>query len=345
MPELRENLATKRWVVIATERAKRSDDFKKGKELPAPRPAYDAKCPFCEGNEMPDQEEIFAIRRPGTEPGGKGWKLRVIPNKYPVLVPPQKGASIEVKRHKAGIYLHMEGIGKHELVIENAAHNKTIATMTIEEVSAVIKAYQARYIALDRDPSYKQVIIFRNQGAGAGASQLHPHSQIIAGPMIPQHMRYAFAEAQRYYDELGKCVFCDMIKYELAEKERLVMQNDKFVAFVPYASLLPYETWILPIKHSTSFANLLPEDMGPLAQILHDILAKLYYGLSNPDYNYCIRSVPHYLACEPYYHWHIQVLPRLTTPAGFEIGSGIAVNVTLPEESAKFLREFNIEAR
>ncbi len=342
MPELRENLATKRWVAIATERAKRSDDFNKGKELPAPRPAYDAKCPFCEGNETPDQTEEFSIRDPGTRPGEKGWKIRAIPNKYPVLVPARKGASIEVKRHKAGIYLHMEGIGKHEVIVENPAHNKTIATMTLDEVATVIKAYHERYLALDRDPAYKQVLIFRNQGAGAGASQLHPHSQIIATAIIAQHMRYALIEAQRYFDELGKCVFCDMIKYELAEKERLVMQNDKFVAFVPYAALLPYETWILPLKHSTSFANLLPEDTGSLAQILRDILAKLYYGLNNPDYNYCIKSVPHYSACEPYYHWHIQILPRLTTPAGFEIGSGMAVNVALPEESAKFLREFKV---
>lgn len=343
MPELRENLATKRWVIIATERAKRPEDFKKGKELPAPRPPYDEKCPFCEGNETSDQDEALSIRDPGTKAGEKGWKLRVIPNKYPALVPAQKGASIEVKRHKAGIYLHMEGTGKHEVVVENPAHNKTIATMSVEEVAAVIKSYHERYLALDWDPAYKQVIIFRNQGAGAGASQLHPHSQIIATAIIPQHMRYAFNEAQRYYEELGRCVFCDMIKYELAEKERLVMQNDKFVAFVPYAALLPFETWILPLKHKTTFSDLSPEDIEPLAQILHDILAKFYYGMNNPDYNYCIRSVPHYSACEPYYHWHIQILPRLTTPAGFEIGSGMSVNVALPEESAKFLREFKPE--
>lgn len=343
MPQLRENLATKRWVIIATERAKRPEDFKKGKELPAPRPPYDEKCPFCEGNERPDEEEVFAIRAPGTKPGQKGWKLRVIPNKYPALVPPQKSSSVEVKRHKAGIYLYTEGAGKHEVVIENPAHDKTIATMSLEEVETIINAYRERYLALDRDPAYKQVIIFRNQGGGAGASQVHPHSQIIATAIIPQHIRYALNEAQRYYEELGKCVFCDMIKYELAEKERMVIKNDKFIAFVPYAALLPYETWILPLKHSTSFAGLFPEDISSLAQILRDIAAKLYYGLNNPDYNYCVRSVPHYSACEPYYHWHIQILPRLTTPAGFEIGSGISINVALPEESAKFLREFKVE--
>jgi len=343
MPELRENLATKRWVIISTERAKRPEDFKKGKELPAPRPPYDEKCPFCEGNETAEQQEILAVRGPGTKPGEKEWKLRVVPNKYPALVPAQKGAAVEVKRHKSGIYLYMEGTGKHEVIIENPAHNKTIATMTVDEVATVIKAYHDRYLALDWDPAYKLVIIFRNQGAGAGASQLHPHSQIVATAMIPHHIRYALIEAQRYYEELGKCVFCDMIKYELAEKERIVMQNDKFVAFVPYAAMLPYETWILPLKHSTSFADLPPEDINPLAQILHDVLAKLYYGLNNPDYNYCIRSVPHYSACEPYYHWYIQILPRLSTPAGFEIGSGMSINVTLPEESAKFLREFKPE--
>jgi UDPglucose--hexose-1-phosphate uridylyltransferase len=165
--------------------------------------------------------------------------------------------------------------------------------MSIEEVSRVIRAYQERYMVLDWDPAYKLVIIFRNHGGKAGASQVHPHSQIAAASLVPLHMRYALMEAQRYYEE-------------------------------------------------TTFADLQPEDIEPLSQILHDVLAKFYRGMNNPDYNYCIRSAPHYSSSGPYYHWHIQIMPRLTTPAGFEIGSGISINVALPEESAKFLREIKI---
>jgi UDPglucose--hexose-1-phosphate uridylyltransferase len=341
MPELRENLATKRWVIIATERAKRPEEFVKKKEIIV-HPAYDPKCPFCEGNEAVSKEEIIGYRREGTKPGEKGWYLRVIPNKFPALVP-STSPRVEVKRSKSGIYLCMDGVGKHELVIENAAHNKTIATMNTEEVERIIRAYHERYLALDWDPHYKLVIIFRNQGGLAGASQVHPHSQIVATAIVPHHIRHAFYEAQRYFDELGRCVFCDMIKNELHEKERIILKNEKFIAFMPYAALVPYETWILPLQHVTSFADLHEEDISPLAQILRDILSKFYYSLNNPDYNYCIRSVPHYSACEPYYHWYIQILPRITTVAGFEIGSGMSINITLPEETAKFLREFEVK--
>ncbi len=342
MPELRENLATKRWVIIATERAKRPEDFIKKKEAPCAHPPYDPNCPFCEGNEEMSKEEILGYRKEGAGFGGKGWYVRVVPNKFPALIPSQS-SEVEVKRSKSGIYLYMEGVGKHEVVIENTAHNKTVATMTIEEVERIIKAYHDRYLALDWDPRYKLIIIFRNQGSLAGASQVHPHSQIVATAVVPHHIREAFYEAQRYFDELGKCVFCDMIKSEIREKERIILQNDKFIAFVPYAAMVPYEVWILPLAHATSFADLQPEDVRPLAQILQNILAKFYHSLNNPDYNYCIRSVPHYSACEPYYHWYVQILPRLTTVAGFEIGSGLNINIALPEESAKFLREFKIE--
>jgi UDPglucose--hexose-1-phosphate uridylyltransferase len=182
MPEIRENPATKRWVIIATERAKRPEDFKKSVETAIEHPAYDPKCPFCEGNEKPGDEEIFSLRAPGTKPGGKGWHVKVIPNKFPALVPPQAGDSIEVKRHKSGMYLHMEGIGKHEVVVESPIHNKTIATMSIEEVSRIIRAYQERYMVLDWDPAYKLVIIFRNNG---GRPELPRSTRIHRSWLLP----------------------------------------------------------------------------------------------------------------------------------------------------------------
>ena len=150
--------------------------------------------------------------------------------------------------------------------------------------------------------------------------------------------------ATRFFDNSGDCIFCRTLAEELIQKKRMVLESEHFAAFVPYAGAAPFITWIFPRRHMASFGSINEAEMRDMAHILKDTLAKLYYGLNNPDYNYCIRSVPHYSACEPYYHWHIQILPRLTTPAGFEIGSGIAVNVALPEETAKFLREFKIEA-
>ncbi len=342
MPELRQNLATKEWVIIATERAKRPEEFAKKKEsLVTPTP-HDANCPFCEGNESKAPDEILGYRSEGTKAGEKGWQLRVIPNKFPALIP-SAVCPVCAQRSKSGIYLRMNGVGKHEVIIENPDHSKTVGTMSVAEVEKVIRAYHDRYLVLDWDPAYKLIIIFRNQGTLAGASLVHPHSQLVATAIVPSHIRNRIYEAQRYYDELGKCVFCDIIENEMDEKERIVLQNDKFIAFVPYAASVPYEIWILPKKHETSFADLQPNDIAPLAQTLQSVLAKLYYSLNNPDYNYCINTVPHYSSSEPYYHWHIQILPRLSTRAGFEIGSGININVALPEESAKFLREFEVK--
>lgn len=340
MPELRQNLATKEWVIIATERAKRPEEFAKKKELLVTSPSYDANCPFCEGNESKTPNEILGYRKDGTKPGEKGWQVRVVPNKFPALIP--SATSVVVERSKSGIYLRMDGIGKHEVIIENPDHSKTLGTMSVAEVENVIRGYHDRYLVLDWDPSYKLIIIFRNQGTLAGASLLHPHSQLVATAIVPSHIRNRLYEAQRYYDELGRCVFCDVIENELNEKERIILQNDRFIAFVPYAASVPHEIWILPLRHETSFADLQPDDINPLAQILQNILAKMYHSLNNPDYNYCLNTVPHYSSDEPYYHWHIQILPRLSTQAGFEIGSGIHINVALPEESAKFLREFKI---
>lgn len=339
MPELRQNLATKEWVIISTERAKRPEEFAKKKESPLALPSYDPACPFCEGNESQTPEEILGYRKEGTKAGQKGWQVRVVPNKFPALVP-SAASAVGVQRSKSGIYLRMDGVGKHEVIVENPDHGKTLGTMSVAEVEKVIRAYHERYLVLDWDPAYRLIIIFRNQGSLAGASLLHPHSQLVATAIVPSHVRNRIYEAQRYYDELGRCVFCDMIKNEIEEKERIILQNEKFIAFVPYAASVPYEIWILPKRHEASLADLQPDDVSNLAQVLQKILAKLYHSLNNPDYNYCINSLPHYSYSGPYYHWHIQILPRLTTRAGFEIGSGININVALPEESAKFLREF-----
>ncbi|MCS7264592.1 MAG: galactose-1-phosphate uridylyltransferase [Armatimonadetes bacterium] len=333
MPELRQDYATKEWVIIATERAKRPHDFLKGRKEPEPLPNYDPNCPFCPGNEHMTPPETFAIRN-GTLPNTSDWRVRVVPNKFPALVPDGRP-----KRTRLGLYLRMDGVGHHEVVIESPEHDKTLALLPNWQVEDVVRAYLSRYRALNANPSNELVLIFRNQGEKAGTSLVHPHSQIVATPIVPVPIRRALYEAERHYDALGRCVFCDILEHELECKERIVAENEHFVAFVPYAARVPFEVHILPSQHQASFGELPDEQVNAFAAILKLVLSKLYFGLKNPDYNFAIITAPQYSQGEPHFHWNLKILPRLTTPAGFEIGSGMYINIALPEENAKFLRE------
>jgi UDPglucose--hexose-1-phosphate uridylyltransferase len=243
------------------------------------------------------------------------------------------------KRRRRGLYLEMDGCGQHEVVIETPDHSKTIATMTDEEVTRVVRTYLDRFLAMDRSDWNQLIIIFRNQGEEAGTSLVHPHSQIIGTPIVPEEIRRRLEEAQRYYDDNGTCVYCDILDAELREEIRLVSSNSGFVALCPFASTVPYELWLLPRRHSSSFGVLTVEEAGLLAKLLRDVLYRLYRLLRNPDYNYVIRSAPHHAAGEPHFHWYLEILPRLTTRAGFEIGSGMNVNIVAPEDAAQQLRE------
>jgi len=233
----------------------------------------------------------------------------------------------------------MDGVGHHEVVIESPEHNKTLALLTQQQFEDVIRAYLSRYQALNANPANELVLIFRNQGERAGTSLVHPHSQIVATPIVPVPIRRALYEAERHYDALGRCVFCDIIDHELNCNERMVAENKDFVAFVPYAARVPFEIHILPRQHQASFGELPYEQVSAFAAILRLLLRKLHFGLKNPDYNFVISTAPHYSQGEPHFHWHLKILPRLTTPAGFELGSGMYINVALPEENAEFLRE------
>ena len=336
MPELRQDYATKEWVIIATERAKRPHEFTKGRADPPPLPERDPHCPFCPGNEDKTPPEVFAIRN-NTPPDTTGWLVRVIPNKFPALVPDGRP-----QRSRQGLYLRMDGTGHHEVVIETPEHHKTLGLLTHKQVEDVVQADRARYQALNADPANELVLIFRNQGERAGTSLVHPHSQIVAMPIVPVPIRRQLYEAERHYDALGRCVFCDIIAYELEVKERIVLDSDQFIAFVPYAARGPFEVHILPKTHQASFGELRDEQVSDFAGVLQTVLRKLYFGLKNPDYNFAIITSPHYSQGEPHFHWHLRILPRLTTPAGFEMGTGMFINVAVPEENAQFLREVKL---
>ena len=331
MPEIRQNRATKEWVIIAAERAKRPGDFNP-KEEKKILPKFDRDCPFCPGNEHKTPPELFSYRRAGTEKDTPGWWIRVIPNKFPALIP-----EVELGRVSERFFSKMKGYGRHEVIIESPEHNLSLGNMSLKQVEEVCLIYRERYIELSAEKNIKTIIIFRNHGLGAGTSLLHPHSQLIALPLVPTHIRHLLEEATRYYDDHVFCVFCDMVKEELEFKKRVLLETESFVAFHPFASKVPFETWIVPKVHNAGFGNISVDEAKGLAFVLREILGRLYSKLSDPDYNLVLNTAPISDSSEDFYHWYIQILPRLTTPAGFELGSGVYINTALPEETAKFL--------
>jgi UDPglucose--hexose-1-phosphate uridylyltransferase len=253
VPDLRQDVATRIWTIVATERAKRPDQFAKDKHKSEPLRAHDARCPFCPGNEHMTPEASYTLPEPGSE--ADGWVVRVVPNKFSALAVPRPGSESR-RRRKKGLYLEMDGCGQHEVVIETPDHSKTIATMTAEEVTRVVHTYRERFLAMDRSDWNQLIIIFRNQGERAGTSLLHPHSQIIGTPVVPEEVRRRLEEAQRYYDDTGTCVYCDIIEEEIKNEIRLVSSNAGFVALCPFASTVPYEIWILQLCSKVSTSSL-----------------------------------------------------------------------------------------
>jgi len=328
VPQLRYNIATGDWVIFATERAKRPHDFIKAKKEEKVLPEYKENCPFCPGNENKTPGEIFRL---GDE---KKWRARCVPNLFGALSPNEN-----VQRKIDGIYISMGGYGNHEVIIENPRHNTCIALMSNEEVEDIIRVYKERYICLQDMPEIECIIIFKNHGLAAGTSLEHPHSQLIATPIIPPHIKGRIDVAQDYFEKTGNCVYCKTIEEELMAKTRVVLETDSFVSFLPYAGMGPFVIWICPKRHMSGFSEIKDEEIRDLASNLKSTLQKLYYGLDNPDFNYVIRS---YAAKEKnvrYLHWYLNIIPRLSQPAGFELGSAMFINTSSPEESAEFLRQ------
>jgi UDPglucose--hexose-1-phosphate uridylyltransferase len=330
--QLRQDPTTKEWVIIAAERSKRPHDFVKAEEH-VEKPPYDAECPFCEGNESLTPHESLAYRRGGPA-DGPGWWVRVVPNRFPAL-----SSDGSLQREEMGFFRMMDGVGVHEVVVESPIHNKILPLMDNEQVEEILLAYRERYLALREDRRIKLVIIFKNHGPAAGTSLEHGHSQIVGTAVVPSDIRRRLDQAARHYDDHGTCVYCDTIQEELKCGTRIVMDTERFVVLQPFASRTPFETWIVPKEHQASFGLISVEDSKKFATILRETLFRLYSKLSNPDFNYVIRTAPIRDEQEDYYHWHLQIVPRLTTTAGFEMGSGMYINVSLPEETARFLAE------
>ena len=331
MTELRQNLITKDWVIIATDRAKRPDQFSQLDKPQKVLHSYKDDCPFCAGNEALTGPESFRLD------DANGWKVRAVPNKYPALSP--EGEKV---RKTQGIFRSLSGVGYHEVIIDNPRHDLTTALMSVEDVANIIKVYQQRYSEIRKDSRVQTILIFKNHGKGAGTSLEHPHSQIAATPIVPYELRIRIQEAMRYFDDMGECLFCRTLAEELAAGERIIFESQHFVAFIPYAALSPFHIWIFPRRHSSSFDDITDEEMADLALNMKTVLAKVYFGLNNPDYNYNIRSIPTDELRTDYFHWYIAIVPRVSLVAGFELGSGMFINTSLPEESAAFLRSVEI---
>jgi UDPglucose--hexose-1-phosphate uridylyltransferase len=333
MPELRQNVATKEWVIIATERAKRPDNFIEVDTLPTidREPGHDSDCPFCPGNEEPERE---IERQPETGP----WQIRVVRNKYPALT---QNGKLPVRTFD-GVHRYIAGVGHHEVVVEHPQHNTSWALMTYAEIKQLLLTYHHRGWQIRKNTHMEQMIYFKNHGPRSGASLKHPLSQIIAMPVVPNYIRHRMEEARRYSDDHGQCVYCMMAQDEFDRGERTICANEHFVAFVLYAALSPFHLWIMPREHSVSFLYSQPDQIESLAEILHNVLRRLYYGLNDPSYNLIIHSAPLKEISNNYLHWYVSIIPRVSRTAGFELGSGMFINPALPEASAEYLRDMKM---
>jgi UDPglucose--hexose-1-phosphate uridylyltransferase len=336
MPELRKDPIIDRWVIISTERGKRPVFI--AEEGEAAKPGV--ICPLCPGNEAMTPPEVFAIRPAAVSspPNSPDWLLRVVPNKFPAL-----RIEGDLNKQGVGLYDRMNGVGAHEVIVETPIHDQTLTGMEVAAVQNLFIAYRERTVDLLRDKRFKFIMIFKNSGAMAGASLAHSHSQLIALPIIPKRLSEEITGSLSYYKYRDRCVFCDIVAQETEERRRVIYENAHFLAISPFASRFPFETWILPKRHEESFvSSKAGDDYFSIADALSTVLRKLEKVLNSPPYNFMIHTTPSELANSPYYHWHIEIIPRLTKLAGFEWGTGFYINPTPPEEATTFLQEADV---
>ena len=318
---------------MASERGLRPNDFKG-----AATPENPHNCPFCPGNEDETPPSIYTLYSESVKGVKKqkhkkqDWRLRVVLNKYPALITQGRGASMA-----DGMYDHMDGIGSHEVVIETPRHDQQLEDMPVSEIAGIFKTFILRVNAIKKDPRIKYVMIFKNFGRNAGASLAHPHSQIIAMPMAPIRVAQEIDGARAYREENGDCVFCDILRQEIESKKRVVGENDNFLAITPYASRFAFETWILPKKHESHFERTAPGLTRDLAAIVKSTIGKLHVSMADLAYNLVVHSMPVQDPASEHYHWHIEIMPKLSMVAGFEWGTGFYINTVLPEEAAELM--------
>ncbi len=328
MSELRKDPIVGRWVIISTERGKRPSDWASETKIKG-----GGFCPFCPGNEDKTPPEIMAIRPISDEKNVPGWNIRVVPNKFPAL-----HIEGELYRKGEGNYDMMNGVGAHEVVIETPNHALDLAELSEENLLNVILIFRDRTIDLKRDIRFKYILIFKNHGVAAGASLEHTHSQLIATPIIPKRVAEELEGSKRFYDYKERCIFCDIIRQELKSQSRIVSSSNSYIVIEPFAPRFPFETWILPKQHYSHFENMPDVLYSELGIVLKEILTRMNNVLGYPPYNFMLHNSP---VQEPEfleYHWHIEIIPKLTKIAGFEWGSGFYINPVPPELAAENLK-------
>ncbi len=333
MPELRKDPIVGRWVIIATERAKRPVATRTEHEQPK-----GSFCPFCAGSEQNTPVEILAYRDRHTRPNEPGWRVRVVPNKFPALQ-----VEGDLGKRGEGIYDKMNGIGAHEVIIECPFHEISMANLSEDNIREVLWVYRDRLVDLKKDPRLVYGMLFKNVGAAAGASLEHSHSQLIVTPIVPINVWEEMNGGLEFFGYRGRCIYCDMIHQELATEKRVVLDLPNFVVLTPYASRFPFETWIIPKNHNSHFENIQKTEVDELGSVLKTILMKLEVALDKPAYNYIIHTAPFDTQALPHYHWHMEIMPRLTRVAGFEWGTGFYINPVPPEEAAAYLRDVAVD--
>ncbi len=329
MPELRKDPVTGRWVIISTDRQKRPNDF----VFERARIIGREHCPFCPGHESLTPPEIMSYRQNGGSPNAPGWDVRVVPNKFPAL---QVEGMLD--REGEGMFDRMNGIGAHEVIIETPDHDRTMASMSEPEIERVLFAYRDRIVDLKKDFRLKYILIFKNHLAAAGATLEHTHSQLIALPIVPDFVREEIEGARRHFADKERCVFCDIVHQDIRDGRRVVVENADIVALAPYAPRFAFETWLLPKRHGARFEEAPRHEYESLARMIKVVLQRIDRALESPAYNLILHTSPFSQDTSEIYHWHLELMPKLTKVAGFEWGTGFYINPTSPEEAARVLR-------
>ena len=332
MSELRKDPVVDRWVIISPKRGERRGAFGRIRQMDEEEQS--GQCPFCPGNEGQTPPEILAYRKKGTGPDKPGWWIRVFPNKYPAL-----GKTQKLIKKSRGIYKVISGIGSYEVIVETPRHGVSIFDLSIDHVSDLIRVYRDRIIDLTKDPRFQYVLVLKNKGFLSGSSINHAHSQIIATSVVPKRVEEELSGAKKYYKHTNKCIFCQMVEQELFSGERVIQENEAFLSISAFAARFPYETWILPKEHRSIFESLTEKEVIQLAEILKSTMNAMNQVASYPPFNYLIHNSPCWERPLNYYHWHMEIIPRLTRIAGFEWGTGLYINPLSPEEAAHRMRQ------
>lgn len=329
MHELRKNPLLGRWVAV-------SSDSKKPEEYHAQRPAStESTCILCAGREAETPVEIASVR------GNGRWSARVIPNFKPVFQ-----VEGDLGRRGVGMYDTMNSIGANELIIESPQHNVRTEDLGFDHTLNIIRLYRDRIADLERDARLRHMLIYKDSGTGAGAKFDHPYSELVATPVIPKGIKEELDGAKQYYDFKERCIFCDILRDEQRQGDRVIYETSKFIALSLFAPKFPFEFWIMPKKHRCAFQDIDADEMEDLSMVLSIMIKKVRKALNDPPYNYVIHTAPnriprsdHWHTLGEDYHWHIEIMPRLIRTTGFEWGSGFYVLTTSPEDATKYLRE------